>query len=435
MRRTSKNRNPNSRITKDTVLRTSSLHPCRVSLIFRSPDVSPTVKAFTLIELLVVIAIIGTLMGISIPAIQAARESARAAACRNRVALLAKGLLHLESAMRAFPPGGWGDRWLGVTERGTETRQPGGWIFATLPYVEEKTLYQSVEGLTAVTAPNAYATFLSASLPAFACPSRRSSKPLPVSVTDYKSAASPSLQVSAATRSDYVGNGGSSALCPSLSLLSRVFLSDADKNTKITFCHAPPGNPANHKTMTLPIASIVSGGHATHDGDHFGECDSCGGDVTAANPQTLADGDAWTRKQSLAEKLFERPDNGLPELQDGVFFRMSRMQPAAIRDGLSNTYLIGEKHVSAASYTTGSDAGDDRPMFVGYSDATIRWAAVPPTPDRSAMAFPTAFGSPHRSGWNVALADGSVRTVSFEIDPAVHRHLASRSDGQLLPAW
>jgi type II secretory pathway pseudopilin PulG len=391
--------------------------------------------AFTLIELLVVIGIIGTLMGISIPAIQAARESSRAAACRNRVAQIATGLHHLESAMRAFPPGGWGDQWLGVPERGTETRQPGGWIFATLPYIEQKPLYQSVEGLTAATAPEAYAKLASASLPMFACPSRRSSRPLPISATAYKSAAAPSLQVSAATRSDYVGNGGSSALCPSLSILSRVFLSSDDKNTKITFCHAPRGNPDNDKTQTLAISSILNGGHATHDGDHFGSCDSCGGDVTAANPQTLSEGDAWTKKQSLAQKLFERPDNGMPELQDGVFFRMSRMQPAAIRDGLSNTYLVGEKYVPTASYTTGSDGGDDRPMFVGYSDATIRWAAMPPAPDRGGSATPTAFGSPHRSGWNVALADGSVRMVSFEIDATVHRHLASRSDGQLLPGW
>lgn len=393
----------------------------------------PARSGFTLVEMLVVIAIIAVIAGISLPAVQAARESARLAACRNKVAQMAKGLMNLESAMQAFPSGGWGDEWLGVPERGTEVRQPGGWIFALLPYIEEKQLYESVQGVTSATAQEAYAKIATASLPSFACPSRRRSTPLPVAATAYKTAALANLQISSAVRTDYVGNGGSSVLCPSLSTLSRLATS-GDKNTKITFCHAPPGNPNNYKTMTLPVASLLSGGHATHDGDHFGDCNSCEGDDTADGPQTLSQGDDWSKKQSLADKI-GRPDGGMPELQDGVFFRMSRVKAASIRDGLSNTYLVGEKYVASNLYGAGTDPGDDRPIFVGYSDGTIRWARNPPSRDRQSTNNSTAFGSAHRTVWTVALADGSVRTASFDIDPAVHKQLASRGDGQLLPAW
>jgi prepilin-type N-terminal cleavage/methylation domain-containing protein/prepilin-type processing-associated H-X9-DG protein len=61
-------------------------------------------RGFTLVELLVVIAIIGVLIALLLPAIQAARESARRMTCTSNMRQLGLGILQYENNRKAFPP-------------------------------------------------------------------------------------------------------------------------------------------------------------------------------------------------------------------------------------------------------------------------------------------------------------------------------------------
>ena len=70
----------------------------------RPPDARR--RGFTLVELLVVITIIGILVSLLLPAVQAARESARRMQCANNIRQIALATCTYESLVRVFPPGG-----------------------------------------------------------------------------------------------------------------------------------------------------------------------------------------------------------------------------------------------------------------------------------------------------------------------------------------
>src|SRR5262245_30944742 len=74
-------------------------------------------NAFTLVELLVAITIMGVLIAILLPAVQAARNSARRTQCANNLKQIGLALMHYHAQGRSLPAG----YTTGVTNAGVET--------------------------------------------------------------------------------------------------------------------------------------------------------------------------------------------------------------------------------------------------------------------------------------------------------------------------
>ena len=97
----------------------------------RSSVIHPQRAGFTLVELLVVIAIIAILVGLILPAVQAAREAARRMQCQNNQKQLGLAILNFESAFRYFPASGWT-----VASRTNPQGKFVSWRVGILPYLE-----------------------------------------------------------------------------------------------------------------------------------------------------------------------------------------------------------------------------------------------------------------------------------------------------------
>ncbi len=105
-------------------------------------------SGFTLVELLVVIAIIGVMVGLLLPAVQAAREAARRMSCSNNMKQLGLGLHNYHSSYNKFPAGVRG---------GTSPSEGWGLPFfhGLLPFIEQQALWEQIRLSGTVGAPAA----------------------------------------------------------------------------------------------------------------------------------------------------------------------------------------------------------------------------------------------------------------------------------------
>ena len=123
--------------------------------------------AFTLVELLVVIAIVGVLVALLLPAVQAARETARRMQCSDHLKQVGLGLHNHHEAHRAMPPGSVKPFYSGANN----TIERRAWFEPLLPFIEEQALYDKLHGSIPFPSYTCYRPGAEKPAPTMICPS------------------------------------------------------------------------------------------------------------------------------------------------------------------------------------------------------------------------------------------------------------------------
>jgi prepilin-type N-terminal cleavage/methylation domain-containing protein/prepilin-type processing-associated H-X9-DG protein len=324
-------------------------------------------SGFTLVELLVVITIIGILIALLLPAVQAAREAARRMQCTNNLKQIGLAVMNHESAQQFFPTGGWGIRWAGDPSRGFGRKQPGGWIYNILSYMEQEALHDigSSSGDPTGLNKNRAERLRQAGTPldALHCPSRRAAVTYP---------------------------------------WSDNFI------TMVNISSIHVGTP------------VAKNDYAANAGDVFSttEC--------TVGPADLPEGDGWNESYWAAQGnsskmtgvIFVHSALGIADIKDGT----SNTYLAGEKGLNTDYYTLGIDSGDNNTWDQGFDLDNAR--------GTNNNAYFTPFQDQPGLESLYRFGSAHSSAFNMVFCDGSVQSISYSIDTQVHANLGNRQDGQ-----
>ena len=119
----------------------------------------------------------------------------------------------------------------------------------------------------------------------------------------------------------------------------------------------------------------------------------------------------------------------------GVVRQYTPVKTDHITDGLSNTLMVSEKRLNL-QYLGQPQGNDYIGYTAGWENDTVRDTDESPRPDYNGDddGWEDLFGASHPGRFNVVFADGSVRSISYSINPTVFSYLGNKSDGQVINA-
>jgi len=353
----------------------------------------PARRAFTLIELLVVIAIIAVLIGLLLPAVQAAREAARRISCVNNMKQIGLALHNYHDrnnvfapAVMALPPSqGWG-AW---------SSQNISWRILILPSMEQNPLYNSVNFMLLNGGGDTIATAWYTYLSVYSCPSDGS----PRFVPNGNEVSSPN-----ACFPMYQPNppGGGARLVP----VTNYNMSHGDNYTALPLI----GNNPWETPSPPPPGTVVRIGWQQLWG-------------TKGPDFAPPAGDPAVGMRGFSDYRTGQPPVGI----------------ADVTDGTSNTIIVGEglpeQDANNEIWTaTGAASGVSVPLnlntggaYCGFGCGTNGWG------NRASYAH-KGFKSKHPGGANFLLCDGSVKFLKASISPPTYCALGSKAGGEVLSA-
>jgi prepilin-type N-terminal cleavage/methylation domain-containing protein len=136
---------------------------------------------------------------------------------------------------------------------------------------------------------------------------------------------------------------------------------------------------------------------------------------------------------TLSAYSFPSADPNVAKVLSGIMYSHIRYKFTDVTDGLSNTFMVGEKSIGPDWYATGQSIGDDQGPFLSDDLDTTRWTAgLPPAQDTPGEENVQRFGSAHAGGLFFVLCDSAVRFVNYSVDQTLYQHLSNRQDGATL---
>lgn len=327
-------------------------------------------------ELLVVIAIIGVLVGLLLPAVQAAREAARRMSCGNNCKQIGLAIHNYLDTYQHLP-------YQNDLSRDIRARTTVSWMTGILPFVEQSALYDQLDFNTVTDGTNWHGSLNNPQaalvrdtvIPGYLCPSNP--QPEHVQSAAVRSTSGPLADGNGrcgfnTTRTDYIGNMG--------------FIWSGWKDCSDT--------------------NLGSGGPEwVESGREFG----------------------WQGDQGRLQKL-----------KGPFWYRNDGCNDADFTDGMSNTIAMFENHSWASSKQNPNQVNKQSSWFFPFTstDSLVKAMNTGPETIPGGNGYEdgrcNSWSSTHPGGAQATMADGSVRFVAETVDVQLQRAAATMAGGESL---